>query len=315
MMTQSTVIKVFAFMMGMVVIVALVRTITPPTPYPIGSVVEIEEGTGLLDLANELKKANVIRSPFWFRVGSIVLGGERLMKAGQYYMERPESPFLIAWRILHGRYNIETVKVTVPEGFTVMKISNLFDERFPFFDNPSFEKFATEGYLFPDTYFLPVTISASSTIKIMRDNFIRRIFPVMPDIEASGKTLEEIITMASIIEAEANNQKDREIVSGILWKRMRNGMPLQVDATFVYVNGKTTAELTADDLKIDSPFNTYINLGLPPHPISNPGINSIQAALYPTTTPFFYFLTGDDGNMYYSRTFEEHVTQKQKHIR
>ncbi len=315
MMTQTSVIRVFIFMLGIVMLVACVRTITPPPNYPSGSIVTVEEGTGLYTLAQELESANVIRSPFWFRVASILLGGERLMKAGQYYMERPEGPFFIAWRILHGRYDIEALKITVPEGFTVKKISELFNERFPFFDNTAFEKFAPEGYMFPDTYFMPVTISASSTIKIMRDNFIRRIFAVMPEIETSGKSLEDIITMASIIEAEANNQKDREIVSGILWKRIKNGMPLQVDATFVYVNGKTTAELTQEDLKINSPFNTYINLGLPPHPISNPGIESIEAALHPTTTPYFYFLTGNDGNMYYSRTFEEHVIQKQKRIR
>lgn len=314
-MTQSKAVKIYLFLLGLVLVVAAARMITPPTPFPSGAIVTVEEGAGLYKLSEKLGEEGVIRSPFWFRAGAILLGGERLMKAGQYYMEGPESPFLIAWRILHGRYNLETIKLTIPEGFTVKKISSLFDERFSLFDNATFETAAPEGYLFPDTYFMPVTATASSTIKIMRDNFIRKIFAVMPEVEKSGQTLEEIVTMASIIEAEANNQKDREIVSGILWKRIKNGMPLQVDATFVYVNGKTTAELTTEDLKIDSPFNTYVKLGLPPHPISNPGIESIQAALNPTTTPYFYFLTGKDGNMYYSRTFDEHVANKQKHLR
>jgi len=105
-----------------------------------------------------------------------------------------------------------------------------------------------------------------------------------------GHTLEEIIIMASLIEGEAHTQEDREIISGILWKRLKLGLPLQVDASFAYVNGKTTKELTTDDLKIDSPFNTYLYKGLPPTPISNPGLESIKAAIHPLATPYLYFL-------------------------
>jgi UPF0755 protein len=314
-MTQTKAIQIYLFLLGIVLLVAAARVITPPAHFPSGSIVTVEEGSGLYELAERLKEEKVIRSPFWFRAASIFLGGERDMKAGQYYMERPESPFYIAWRVLHGLYDIEEEKITVPEGFTVKKISALFDERFPFFDNAVFEKTAPEGFLFPDTYFMPVTATATSTIKTMRDNFIRKIFAVMPEVEKSGRKLEDIVIMASIIENEANTKESREIVSGILWKRLKAGMALQVDASFAYVNGKTTAELTAEDLKIDSPFNTYLYPGLPPHPISNPGLESIEAALNPTTTPYLYFLTGDDGNMYYSRNFDEHVAKKQKYIR
>lgn len=314
-MTPHKAIKIYLFLLAIILIVASARIVTPPFGYPTGSIVSVDEGTGLHELSEQLKEKNVIRSPFWFRTAAQMLGGERDMKAGQYYLEEPESPFMLAWRILHGRYDIETVKLTIPEGFTVKKISALFDDRFPFFDNSTFETSAPEGYLFPDTYFMPVTATASSTMKVLRDNFIRKIFPLMPDVEVSDRSLEEIIIMASIIESEANTQEGREIVSDILWKRLDKGMALQVDATFVYVNGKTTAELTQSDLKIDSPYNTYLYPGLPPTPISNPGIESIQAALHPTTTPYLYFLTGDDGNMYYSRTFDEHVAKKQKYIR
>lgn len=306
--------RIYIFLLGIILFVLAVLAIAPPSSYPTGSIISIPEGTGLYALSQKLAAENVIRSPFWFRAASILLGGERDMKAGEYYLSRPQNPFAIAWRILHGQHQIATVKLTIPEGFTVKAISGLFDERFPLFDNALFEKIAPEGYLFPDTYFMPITATASSTTKLLKDNFIRKIFPVMPEVELSKKPLEEIITMASIIESEAKSQADREIVSAILWKRIKLGLPLQVDATFMYVNGKTTADLTLDDLKIDSPFNTYLYTGLPPTPISNPGLESIQAALHSITTPYLYFLTGDDGKMYYSKTFDEHVTKKQKYI-
>jgi UPF0755 protein len=287
----------------------------PPFSFPKNSTVTIEEGTGLQTLALRLKEEKVIRSPFWFRIFAIAMGGERDMKAGTYYFDRSQGTFNVAWRIFHGDYGVETVRITIPEGFTVKKISALFDEKFSNFDNEFFEMRAPEGYLFPDTYFIQVTSTASSTIKLLNDNFRRRLNPLEEDIIASGKTLEEIITMASIIESEAKYKEDREIISGILWKRIENNIPLQVDASFIYVNGKTTKDLTLDDLKIDSPFNTYLYRGLPPAPISNPGLESIRAALNPTSSPYLYFLTGNDGTMHYSKTFEEHVEKKLRYLR
>jgi UPF0755 protein len=302
------------FIFGLFVVFVAWGT-TPPDDFPVGSIIEVEEGSGLYGLAAELAEKNVIRSPFWFRAVAISLGGERRMKAGHYFFGEPEGVLKVAWRVVSGDYDVESEKVTIPEGFTVKKISALFGERFAFFDNRMFEREAPEGYLFPDTYFVPVSATATSTIKLLRDNFVRKIFPLMPEVEKSGKELEEIVTMASILEGEAKTSEDREIVSGILWKRISIGMPLQVDASFVYVNGKSTKDLTQDDLKIDSPYNTYLYRGLPPTPISNPGIESLRAALHPKTSQYLYFLTGDDGKMYYSKTFEEHVAKKQKYIK
>lgn len=293
MITRAKAVRIYIFLLGLILVVSFLRTFTPPENFPSNSIISIERGDTLQSLAEKLSEDHVIRSPFWFRVTSIALGGERNMKAGDYYLGHPQDPFTLAWRILHGKYDIEVVKVTVPEGFTIKKISQLFDKRFPFFDNVWFEKNAPEGFLFPDTYFVPVTATASSTVKMMRDNFISKIFPLMPEIEEFGKTLDEVIVMASIIEGETNTQVDREIVSGILWKRLRIGMPLQVDVE----------------------MKTYEYPGLPEKPINNPGILSIKATVNPTTTPYLYYLTGDDGKMYYSKTFEEHVAYKQKHIK
>lgn len=292
----------------------LILAILPPSSFPSGTIVTVSEGTGLHTLSISLNDQRVIRSPFWFRIFAITLGGERNMKAGEYYLAEPQNSFTIAWRIFRGRYDVETVRITVPEGFTVKKISALFDEKFTLFDHEAFESRAPEGYLFPDTYFIQVTATASSTIKMFVDNFKRKADVIMPEIEPPGKTLGEIIIMASILEGEAKSREDMAIVSGILWKRLALGIPLQVDTSFIYVNGKTTKELTLEDLKINSPFNTYLYRGLPPTPISNPGLESIKAALNPTTTPYLYFLTGDNGEMHYSRTFDEHVSKKLKYL-
>jgi len=120
--------------------------------------------------------------------------------------------------------------------------------------------------------------------------------------------------MASIIEKESLNGDERQIVSGILWKRISLGMPLQVDATFLYINGKASAELTKDDLNIDSPYNTYRNKGLPPGPINNPGLDAIVAALYPKDSPYLYYLHDKKGKVHYAKTFNEHVANKRKYL-
>jgi UPF0755 protein len=284
--------KIIFFALG-VIFLGLAWAASPPWSFPDESIIEVSEGMGLQSLSEELKANNVIHSPFWFRTTSILFGGERSMKAGSYYFESPQSVFTVAFRILRGDYRIETVKITIPEGFTVKKISSLFGEKFVFFDNAAFEGSAPEGYLFPDTYFMTVTATASSTIKIMRDNFIRKIFPLMPDVELSKRSLEDIVTMASLIEAEANNQLDREMVSDVLWKRLKVGMPLQVDVE----------------------MKTYEFEGLPERPINSPGLLSIQAALHPTTTPYLYYLTGDDGKMHYARNFDAHKANIEKYLR
>ena len=285
--------RAYLFIVGIVVLALCLWFIAPPFSFPVGSIVTMPEDTGLYRLAEKLQEEKVIRSSFWFRAFAILLGGERDMKAGQYYMSRPENTFIIAWRVFHGDHDIEMVKLTIPEGFTSAKISALFDDRFPFFDHSDFMTQAPEGYLFPDTYFTPVTATVSSTLKLFGDNFDRKVLPSMLDIEHSKKTLREIIIMASLLEAEAKTKEDREMASDILWKRLKLGMPLQVD----------------------SEMGTYEFVGLPENPINNPGLVSIEAAIHPTSTPYLYFLTGDDGTMHYSRTFDEHVAKKLKYIK
>ncbi len=149
----------------------------------------------------------------------------------------------------------------------------------------------------------------------MRREYEEKIAPYRVKIRASAYTEKEIITLASILEREANDEASMGLVAGILLDRLEEKHPLQVDATFEYILGKTSAELTAEDLKLDSPYNTYTNLGLPPTPISNPGLMAIEAVLDPVDSPYFYYLTGDDGTFHYARTFEEHKQNKERYLR
>jgi UPF0755 protein len=290
-------------------------TISSPTKYPVKTIINVRQGAGLQEVANTLKNDGIIRSVFWFRTTAILLGGERGLQAGDYYLPKKENVLKLAWRVVRGVREIKTEKVTIPEGFTKEEIANLFQDKFPKFNSEDFLSQSHEGYLFPDTYFIEISATSSSTIELMENNFKLKTDPLMKEIASSTHTFEDVISMASLLEEEAKTKSDREIISGILWKRLALGMPLQVDATLKYVTGKGTNELTNDDLKLDSPYNTYTNKGLPPTPISNPGLEAILAAIHPVTSPYLYFLTDSQGNMHFAKTFEEHKRNKEKYLK
>ncbi len=288
----------------------------PPRNYPINTVFTINEGQSLQNITNNLYQNNIIKHPLVFRSAVILMGGERNVIAGNYFLDKKENPVTLAYRLMNGDFNTDILKITIPEGWNIFKIADHLEKNIKNFNKDEFIRIAKEkeGYLFPDTYFIEDTARPEFIVNLMNKNFENKIKNVN-SLATSTRDLEDIIIMASILEGEANTMESKKIVSGILWKRLEVGMPLQVDATFSYVNGKNTFELTLDDLQIDSPYNTYKYKGLPPGPISNPGLNAINSALNPTQTRYLYFLTGKDGKMYYSRTFEEHKTKKQLHLK
>jgi UPF0755 protein len=171
-----------------------------------------------------------------------------------------------------------------------------------------------EGYLFPDTYFFYENVTPIQVLETLRDNFNDKIKLALLGIQAFGKPLNEVIEMASIVEREATSTVDREIIAGILWKRIATGMPLQVDPPFYYVLGKSSAQLTVKDLAMNSPYNLYSHKGLPPTPISNPGIDSILATVNPTKTNYLFFLADRRGVIHYAVTNDDHVANKYKYL-
>lgn len=278
--------------------------------------VRIEKGSSLLETGTELKKEGIVRSKTVFIVLEKIASAERAIKAGDYFFDRSTSVFDVVTRLAKGEFGIEQRKLIVREGETIKEIAELM-RGFQKFNEQEFLELTKgeEGYLFPDTYFLFVNVTAQELMQKMKDNFSERTKVAGEDIKNSGKSLNEIITMASIIEKEVAVPEERAIVSGILWKRISKGMPLQVDASLGYVTGKTSAQLTMDDLKMDSPYNTYLHKGLPPAPICNPGLETIKSALNSQPSPYYFYLTGKDGKTYFAKTFDEHKKNKEKYLR
>lgn len=175
-----------------------------------------------------------------------------------------------------------------------------------------------EGYLFPDTYFVSQETTAEELVKMMRENFEKKVG--QPNL--SGITFAQVVNIASIVEREALLVEDKPIVAGILIKRFLNGWPLQADATVQYALGYQSDEgswwkkhLTEEDLEIDSPYNTYKNPGLPPAPVCNPGLDSLEAAINPTETDYWYYVSDSEGRMRFARTNEEHNENTLKYVR
>ncbi|MBI5078383.1 MAG: endolytic transglycosylase MltG [Candidatus Yonathbacteria bacterium] len=288
-----------------------------PFGFPKGNIISIKSGASLNDVSLMLKGENIIRSQNLFEFCAKIVGGTKPILAGQYLFKEPISACAVAYRIAYGISGIPAVRVTIPEGMSNKEIALSLAPKLSKFDSAFFIDYARakEGYLFPDTYFFTDMVVAQGVLMIMNDNFNKKIEPWSGAIEASGRTLREIIIMASILEKEATTEEDKAIVSGILWKRISKGIPLQVDAAFMYLLGKKSSELSAADLQIKSAYNTYRNKGLPAGPIGNPGIVAIRAAIQPTVSPYFYYLSDKDGIIHYAKTFKEHIANKAKYLK
>ena len=288
--------------------------VRPPSSFPSNSSITIPSGATLSGTAALLQKEKVIRSPFWFAVAVLLLGGERQVTAGDYFLRKPENALSIARRVVTGAYGFRQERITIPEGSTNARIKALLSLQLPKFDAEQFKLLSAEkeGYLFPDTYFFPPNATAANVITTLESNFKNKVAGAQGDIASFGKPLSEIITMASLIEREAPYTNDRRIIAGIFWKRLAIGMPLQVDAAFFYINGGKSP--SGKDFSIDSPYNTYLYKGLPPTPICNPGFDAIAAAVTPVATDYFYYLSDKTGTIHYAVTFEEHKANKEKYL-
>ncbi|MCI0680086.1 endolytic transglycosylase MltG [bacterium] len=290
---------------------------SPPRDFPSGTIVRIPEGATLVDAADILAEEGIIRSPFALRFLVMSLRGEASVFATDYFFGTPTWLFSVSDRILSGESGIPAIRVTVPEGATKWDIADILSRKLPSFNRNEFFALAhdKEGYLFPDTYFFLPTASVYDIISRMNRNFYDRIDPLKKTIEASGKNLSDIIILASILEKEARTFESKRVIAGILWHRLELGMPLQVDAVFLYINGKSTFDLTYDDLAVANPYNTYKYKGLPVGPIANPGLDSILAAFDPEPSEYLFYLSDMEGNMHYAVNFEEHKENKRKYLR
>ena len=302
--------------LAIVLLSLLFVTLRAPVGFPEKTLYTVEKGSGLNRLALDLKNKQIIKSSFWFKSLSVLFGGTKGIMAGDYVFEEKHNTLSIAYRISRGDFKLIPIKITIAEGLNVYEISKIVSQKFSKIDSDYFVKLASqdEGYLFPDTYFFLPNASAEDIIAELKANFQNRIKPLEAEILAFNKPLTDIIKLASIVEEEARTIETRQIISGILWKRLSLGMPLQVDASFKYINGKGTKDLTLADLKIDSPYNSYLYKGLPPTPIANPGLESIKATITPIKTEYLYFLSDKNGEMHYAVTYATHLQNKELYL-
>lgn len=297
--------------------------------------VTIPQGYGSRKIGELLKHEGIIRSKWIFVSYVSIRGKASSLKPGTYTFFSSPLPEIAA-DLIAGE--AREVTLTFPEGWTAKDIAeNLeekhvmpapeflqairpenkksYQEKFAFLkDGPSRQ--GLEGYLFPDTYRIYKDASAEDVVLRLLENFDKKLnTELREEIAKQKKTIFEIVTMASLIEREVRSDEDRAIVSGILWKRLNLGIALQVDATIVYLTGKRSTKVTREDLQIKSPYNTYLNRGLPIGPISSPGLSAIKAAIYPKKSPYLYYLSAPDGRTIFSRTLEEHNEAKTKYLR
>ncbi|MEK9178126.1 MAG: endolytic transglycosylase MltG, partial [Patescibacteria group bacterium] len=287
-----------------------------PGNFPIGKIISIEKNMTVSQTATKLKESGIIRSALFYKIYVILLHDGKGVRAGDYLFDQPQSILRIAYRTSYGIQGLEKLKVMITEGASSKDISRILAKNIPNFDAKNFLDLAKkeEGYLFPDTYYFNPNVAPREIVDEMKGVFKRKTATIQTEIMISGRQIDDIVKMASIVEKEANNDNDRQIIAGILWKRIDAGMPLQVDPPFYYFLNKISSQLTLDDLKVESPYNLYLHKGLPPTPIDNPGMNAILATIQPKKSEYWFYLSDSKGNMHYATTYDGHLANKAKYL-
>jgi UPF0755 protein len=289
----------------------------PPRAFEAPTAVTIEPGTSIRAITAHLEESSVVRSKTLLYYVLSFFYEPTDVKASTYVFEAPLTTMEVAKRLVLGDFDNDLVKFTHYEGERATSIADNAAATLKNFDKEHFLERAIplEGKLYPETYHIPETFTADELIDIMVQTFTEKTESIQLLIDTSTLTFEEVLVLASILEREANSPESMKIVSGILQDRMAVGMPLQADASIEYILDKPLKELTPEDLQIDSPYNTYLNRGLPPTPIGNPGIDAITAALQPEKTDYVYYITDNDGVFHYAATYDEHLNNIEKYLR
>jgi UPF0755 protein len=291
----------------------------------------VEQGETLRQIAEELRMKRIIDSKWSFIFYVWLLRESNNLQAGNYSLASSMNIPKIANKIISGEVVRNWIKVTIPEGWTNKQIEerltelNILDfenyktykistESFPFLnDRPKGP--SLEGYLFPDTYYFERDSTVEDVVKKILDNFGKKLDKeLIREIERQEKTVYEIVTLASIIQNEANSVEEMAKIASVFHNRLAINMALQSDATINYITGEKDRRPLIKDTRVESPYNTYLHRGLPPGPISNPGIEAIKAVIYPAETDYLYFLHPLNSQAIFSKTLREHNRNKVKYF-
>lgn len=294
----------------------------PPIDFPVDQPVTIESGLSVREISSQLATAGVVRSEILLYYALVLLHDPTNIKASTYIFPEPLSTSDVATRLTEGDFEAELIRFTHIEGERVSQLAQRAAQVLPAFDAASFTASATplEGTLFPDTYFIPQTFTDEDLLTLLNETYDEQLTPLQPQIEQHSLSEYELITLASIVEREANTPESMRLVAGILLNRLEADMPLQADASIEYtldvpLNELPPGALATELRERESPYNTYKNTGLPPTPIGNPGLEAITAVLEPTESDYWFYLTAPDGTFYYATTYEEHQQNVARYLR
>jgi len=296
----------------------------------------VKRGQDAKEIADSLERAGLIRYSFTFRAYVSITKQSNNLKAGEYELSSSMTVPEIVNKIASG--DMIKKSVTIIEGWTIKDIGGYFEKKelaifeqlldldnkekdnyfkkdFAFLsDKP--EGLGLEGYLFPDTYEFSPEDGLEDIVRMMLANLDSKLTSKLKaDILSQGKTIFEIITTASLLEKEVKTIEDKKMVSGIIKNRLEADMPLQIDATITYVTGRNSTKILKEELELDSLYNTYKYKGLPLGPICNPGMDSIEAAVYPTENDYLFYLSTPEGETIFSKTLKEHNEAINKYLK
>lgn len=293
--------------------------------------VEIPQGSTTKEIASILKENGIISSELSFRLKSRFSGADGTYNYGTFYLSKEMSVEQII-STLQGTAKTDTAhRLTIPEGYTAKQIAALVDEKgiatsdefinemnngtfeYDFLEGIPKRENYLEGYLFPDTYFLSGNESAHDIIVMMLNRFEQIYNESLKDyVDSTGYTLDQIVTVASMVESEAKLDEERPIIAGVIYNRLAIDMPLQIDSTVQYALSTRNEVVTESDLEVDSPYNTYKNKGLPAGPICNPGKASLLGALNPEKHNYYYYVLKEQGGSehYFAENYEDFLEAK-----
>ena len=285
--------------------------------------ITVKPGMSASEVGDMLLARGVIDSKLRFWWMARVKGYAKDFRAGTYLMSSGMDEEAALKKIVSGE--VVLIKFTIPEGFTVRDIANRLAEEgivdkkeflkkakkftpFPYMKKGGDIRYAAEGYLFPDTYEIHENPTVDNILEVMSSDFDQRLTEEMrARAKEMNLSIHDLVTLASLVEKEARYDADRPIIAQVFLKRLKIGMPLQTDASLQYLMDVPKEDVSISDTKIDSPYNTYQNAGLPPGPIANPGMAAIEAVLHPADTDYLYFVADRDGHNHYASTYDEHM--------
>ncbi len=278
----------------------------------------IKHGSTFNNVVDLLLARGVVTEKTLFVLWARFMGYDKKIRAGEYRLSPGMSPVAIMKILTSGAVFLHSV--TVPEGFTVRQIGRLLEKKgitngndfYVIAHDPEVVRHyhlsapSLEGFLYPDTYRFHQKTSPQTVIDVMVHHFFDTVAPFKKDIEKTGMTLEQVVTLASIVEKESACDRERPIIANVFLNRLKKGMRLESDPTVIYGISNFDGNITKQDLLKPTAYNTYIIRGLPPGPIANPGIGSIKAVIFPAHTNYLYFVSKNNGSHYFSKSFSEH---------